>query len=134
LKFLSDKWIKRAKEIADDKLDPEKDLKNVTTSLLNIIENIPPNGNSIFFFISVKDGVIHDLLVEKEGTTFEKDTEFVVMGNYDTFVQIFKGEMSTVVALIKNRVRFKGDKIKAMQFLKPLDRLTECLREIETEF
>ena len=42
--------------------------------------------------------------------------------------------MSTLVALIKNRVKIKGDKVKALQFVKSIDKLNNCLREIETEY
>jgi putative sterol carrier protein len=134
MKFLSDEWIESAKKKVSEKLDPEIDLKRATTSLLNIIENIPPDGKSVYFYISVKNGKIEDMLVDKSGSLIDKNAEFIVTGNYDTFVQIFKGEMTTLIALIKNRVKIKGDKIKAFQFVKPIDRLNECLREIETTF
>jgi len=134
MKFLSDEWIKQAKIVTAEKLDPEKDLKNSTASLLNVINNIPPNGKSIYFYISVKDGKLAEMALDDTGSLQDKDAEFTVTGNYDTFVSIFKGEMSTLIALIKNRVKIKGDKKKALQFVKPIDKLTSCLREIETEF
>ncbi len=134
MKFLSEEWVEKAKKIVSEKLDPEKDLKNATTSLLNIIENIPPDGKIVYFYISVKNGIIEELTVDQSGSLLGKNAEFVVTGNYDTFVQIFKGEMSTLIALIKNRVKIKGDKIKALQFVKPIDRLNGRLREIKTTF
>ena len=117
-----------------EKLDPKKDLKNATTSLLNVIKNTPSNGDSIYFYISVKNGNLTEMLVEKNDTLLEKNAEFIVTGNYDTFVQIFKGEMITLIAIIKNRVKIKGDKKKALQFVKPIDKINACIREIETEF
>ncbi len=134
MKFLSDEWIKTAKEITSEKLDPEKDLKKATTSLINVIDNIPPDGKSVYFYIAVKNGIITEMLLDQTGSLLEKDAEFVVTGNYDTFVQILKGEMGTLIALIKNRVKIKGDKVKALQFVKPMDKLNSCLREIETEY
>ena len=50
------------------------------------------------------------------------------------FVQIIKGEMSITLALLKNRIRFKGDKMKALHLAKPIDKLNEFLNEIETEY
>ena len=134
MKFLSDEWIKKAKEITTEKLDPEKDLKKATTSLLNIIENIPPDGRSVCFFISVKNGNIEEFIINNTDSLLNKEAEFVVTGNYDTFVQILKGEMSTTIALIKNRIKIKGDKVKALKFVKPMDKFNSCLREIETEY
>jgi putative sterol carrier protein len=134
MKFLSEEWIESARKIATEKLDPERDLKNATTSLLNVIENIPPKGNSIYFYISVKNGNLEDMIIDRTGSLKDKNAEFIVIGNYDTFVQIFRGDMSTLIALIKNRVQVKGDKVKALKFVKPIDKLNKCLREIETEF
>jgi hypothetical protein len=42
--------------------------------------------------------------------------------------------MSTFIALIKNRIQIKGDKKKALQFVKPIDRFNYCLRKIDTEY
>jgi len=134
MKFLSEEWLKTAKKITTEKLDPEKDLKKATTSLLNVINNIPPDGRSVYFYISVKNGIIAEMLIDQTGSLLERDAEFVVTGNYDTFIQILKGEMSTLIALIKNRVKIKGDKVKAFQFVKSIDKLNICLREIETEY
>ncbi len=55
--------------------------------------------------------------IDKKNPYNEEDVEFIVTGNYETFVQIFKGEMNTLVAIIKNRFKIKGDKIKAMKFI-----------------
>lgn len=134
VKFLSEEWIEEAKSAAVKELDPETDLANTSASLLNIIENIPPEGKSKYFFISVENGNLKEFLIGEEGKILDKKAEFTVTGNYDTFVQIFKGEMNTLIALIKNRVKIKGDKVKALKFVKPIDKLNDCLRKIETEY
>ena len=134
IKFLSDEWVDQAKNIVSKNLDPETDLNNANTSVLNIINNVPPDGHTVYFFLAVKNGKITELLVDKTGSLSEKNAEFMVTGNYATFVQIFRGEMKTLIALIKNRVKIKGDKMKALQFVKSIDKITFCLREIETEF
>lgn len=134
MRFLSEDWIDKAINIANEQLDPKKDLENATASLLNIVENIPPDGENKYFYINVENGKIKKMQIDKINSFNEDDVEFIVTGNYDTFVQIFKGEMSTLVAIIKNRFTIKGDKIKAMKFIKPIDRLNECLRKINTDF
>ena len=127
MKFLSNEWIETAKNIASVKLDPEKDLKRITTSLLNIIENIPPNGKTAYFYISVNNGKICEMLINHKENLVVNKSEFVVIGNYDTFIQIFKGEMKTLVAQIKNRLIVRGDKVKALKFVNQIDRLISCL-------
>lgn len=134
VKFLSDEWIKKAKDVVEKNLDAEEDLKNATTSLLNIIENVPPDKTTVYFFASFKNGDLSEFSINSDGSLIDKEAEFTVIGDYTTFVQIVKGEMSTVMALLKNRVKLKGDKMKALRFTKPIDRINGILREIETEY
>lgn len=133
VKFLSRRWLETAKITAEG-LDPEKDLKNTSASLLNIINNIPPDGKTIYFYISINNGIITEMKLDQNNSLMNRDAEFIVSGNYDTFKQIFKGEMSILIALIKNRIEIKGDKKKALKFVKPIDRLNSCLRNIDTEY
>ena len=134
MKFLSEEWIEKAINIAKEQLNSKKDLENSNASLLNVVENIPPDGGNKYLYINVENGKINKMHIDKINSYKEEDVEFIVTGNYETFVQIFKGEMSTLVAIIKNRLKIKGDKIKAMKFIKPIDRLTKCLRKINTDF
>ena len=133
VKFLSRRWLETA-IITAEGLDPEKDLKNTSASLLNIINNIPPDGKTIYFYISINNGIITEMKLDQNNSLMNRDAEFIVSGNYDTFKQIFKGEMSILIALIKNRIEIKGDKKKALKFVKPIDRLNSCLRNIDTEY
>ena len=134
VKFLSDEWFNIARDTVTKKLDPQKDLKNATASLLNVIHNVPPDDRTLYFYISVKNGNISEIILDDNDSLLNKNAEFVVTGNYDTFSQIIKGEMNTIIALLKNRVIIKGDTSKAMQFAIPIDKLNACLREIETEY
>lgn len=99
-----------------------------------MINNVPPDGETIYFYISIIDGDLLEMQIDHNDSLMKKDAEFVVSGNYDTFKQIFRGEMSTLIALIKNRVQIKGDKKKALRYVKPIDRLNSCLRKIDTDY
>ena len=134
VKFLTEEWFTIAQNVAIQNLDPQKDLKNATASLLNVIHDVPPDGRTLYFYISVKNGIISEMILDEKDSLLEKNAEFVITGNYDIFSQIIKGEMNTLIALLKNRVQIKGNKSKAMQFARPIDKLNACLREIDTEY
>ncbi|OGS41251.1 MAG: hypothetical protein A3K77_06500 [Euryarchaeota archaeon RBG_13_31_8] len=134
VKFLSEEWNKISKEYILKKLDPEKDLKNVTTSLLAVIKHVPPNDSTMNFYLELQDGKLTDFIVNT-GDTFEgKEAVFIVSGNYGTYKSILKGEMSMAVALLKGRLKLKGSKMKALQIIKPLDGVILSLKEITDEF
>ena len=132
-KFLSDEWIEHTKNYMYEKLDPEADLKNVTTSLLGVIEHVPPNDTTMNFFLNLDNGKLTDFNVST-GDSYEKEAAFVITGNYGTFRSILKGEINMTIALLKNRLKLKGNKIKALRLMKPLDGVIIALREVTDEF
>jgi len=134
VKFLSPEWVDQAKGVILKELDPVKDLKGATTSFILVITNIPPNGGTRSVYVSVASGRLVEMIREERDISSEKKAEFIVSGNYDTFVQIVKGEMSVVGALLKGRVQFKGNSMKALAFSQPIERINDCLRKVETEF
>lgn len=134
VKFLSEEWIELSKEYMLKKLDPTKDLKNVTTSLLAVVEHVPPNDTTMNFYLELQDGKLVDFIVNTGDTSEGKEAVFTVTGNYGTFKSILKGEMSMAVALLKGRLKLKGSKMKALQIIKPLDGVIVSLKEVTDEF
>jgi putative sterol carrier protein len=134
VKFLTPEWVDRAKDIILKELDPVRDLKSATASFILVITNIPPNGGTRSVYVSVAKGRLTEMLMEERDISSEKKAEFVVLGNYDTFVQIVQGQMSIVGALLKGRVEFKGSTMKALTFQQPIEKIIECLRKVPTEF
>ena len=132
-KFLSDEWIEHTKNYMYEKLDPETDLKNVTTSLLGVIEHVPPEDTTMNFYLNLDNGKLTDFNVST-GDSYEKEAAFVITGNYGTFRSILKGDMNMTIALLKNRLKLKGSKVKALRLMKPLDGVIVALREVTDEF
>lgn len=134
VKFLSDEWNNLGKEYIEKKLDPTKDLKNVTTSLLAIIEHVPPNDSKMNFYLGLENGKLTDFVVNTGDTFKDKEAVFTVSGNYGTYKSILKGEMSMAVALLRGRLKLKGSKMQALKIIKPLDGVIVSLKKITDEF
>ena len=133
VKFLSEEWIQIGKKYMLEKLDPEKDLKNVTTSLLGVVEHIPPNDLTMNFYLELQNGKLTNFIVNT-GDTFEKEAVYEVRGNYGTYKSVLRGEMSLGIAVLKNRLKLKGSKMQALRLIKPLDGVILSLKEITDEF
>lgn len=133
-KFLSNEWIETGKKYILEKLDPEKDLKNITTSLLGVVEHIPPNDTTMNFYLELQDGKLTDFIVNTGNTFTEKEATYVIRGNYGTYKGILQGEMSLAIAVLKNRLKLKGSKMQALKLIKPLDGVIVSLQEITDEF
>jgi putative sterol carrier protein len=134
VKFLSEEWITYGKNYLVEKLDPEKDLKNITTSLLGVIENVPPSNTTMNFYFEFQNGKLIDFIVNTGDTFTEKEAIFIITGNYGTFKDILKGDMSLAMALLRNRLKLKGSKMEALKIIKPIDVVIDSLRKITDEF
>jgi len=134
VKYLTEEWAKQAKQLALEKLDPKKDLKSMTANLLNIVQNVPPDNKTVYYYIKFVDGRVDELLASPDESIKQKPAEFTVTGDYVTFTQINKGEMSSAMALLKNRVKMAGNKMKALTLTKPFDTFTKCIKNLQTEY
>ena len=134
VKYLTEEWAEQAKKIVLDELDPKKDLKNMNAILLNVVQNVPPENKTVYFYIKFVDGNLEELLASPDEAIKQKQAEFTVTGDYVTFTQISKGEMSSAMALLKNRVKMAGNKMKALTITKPIDNFNACIKKIQTEY
>jgi len=134
VKYLSEEWAAQAKKKVLDELDQTKDLKNMNASLLNVVQNVPPDQKTVYFYIRFVDGKLEELLASPDESIKQKNAEFTITGDYTTFVQISSGQMSSAMALLKNRVKMTGNKMKAFTITKPIDTFNMCIKKIETEY
>ena len=134
VKYLSKEWAEQAKKKVLEDLDRTKDLKNMSASLLNVVQNVPPDEKTVYFYIKFTDGKLEELLTGSDESIKEKNAEFTVTGDYTTFVQISSGQMSSAMALLKNRVKMTGNKMKALTLTKPIDTYNGCVNKLQTEF
>jgi putative sterol carrier protein len=134
VKYLSQEWAEEAKKKVVTELDKTKDLKNMNVSLLNIIQNVPPDNATMYFYIKFIEGNLEELVTGSEELMKQKEAEFTVIGDYTTFVQISSGQMSSAMALLKNRVKMTGNKMKALTLTKPIDTFNNCINKIQTEY
>ncbi|KYK23759.1 hypothetical protein AYK24_07105 [Thermoplasmatales archaeon SG8-52-4] len=134
VKFLSEAWIEIGKNYMLEKLDPVNDLKNISTSLLGVVEHIPPNDSTMNFYLELKEGKLIEFIVNSGDTYKGKEAIYEIRGNYGTYKSILQGEMSLGIAVLKNRLKLKGSKMQALRLIKPLDGIIVSLREITDEF
>jgi putative sterol carrier protein len=134
VKFLSEEWIDEAKKYLIEKVDPQTDLKNLSTSLLGIVEHIPPNDSIMGFYFEFQNGNLKDFIVTQGDTLSGKDPTYIVNGNYGTYKDVLQGKTSLTIALLKNRLKLKGNKLQALKIIKPLDKVILSLITITDEF
>ena len=134
VKFLSEEWIATGKKYILEQLDPENDLKNISTSLLEIVEHIPPEDTTMSFFFAFQNGKLTDFIVNTGDIPQDIHPTYVVRGNYGTYKDVLQGKTSLTISLLKNRLKLKGSKLGALKIIKPIDKVIESLIKITDEF
>ena len=134
VRYLTEEWATQAKKKALETLDPKKDLKNMTVKLLQVVQNVPPDNKTIYYYVEFLDGTLQEVLASTDESIKQQQPDFTVTGDYTTFVQIGKGEMSSAMALLKSRVKLTGNKMKALTLTKPFDTYTKCIKDVPTEY
>ena len=134
VKFLSEEWIEAGKKYILEELDPKTDLNNLTTSMLGIVEHIPPDDSTMSFYFEFENGKMIDFIVSTSDSPQDKTPIYEVRGNYGTYKDALQGKTSLTILLLKNRLKLKGSKLQALKIIKPLDKVIDSLIKITDEF
>ena len=134
VKFLSEERIEAGKKYILEELDPETDLNNLTTSMLGIVEHIPPDDSTMSFYFEFENGKMTDFIVSASDSPQDKNPTYEVRGNYGTYKDALQGKTSLTILLLKNRLKLKGSKLQALKIIKPLDKVIDSLIKITDEF
>jgi putative sterol carrier protein len=134
VKFLSNEWIDVAKKYLIEEVDPQEDLNGLSTSLLGIVEHIPPQDTTMGFYFEFENGNLKDFIVTQGDTIEGKDPTYIVNGNYGTYKDVLQGKTSLTIALLKNRLKLKRNKLQALKIIKPLDKVILTLITVTDEF
>ena len=133
VKFLSQEWAEQAKKKVLTELDKAKDLKNMNAALLNVVQNIPPDNKTIYYYVKFTGGNLEELTTGSDEAIKQKPADFIVTGDYTTFIQINNGQLSSAMALLKNRLKMTN-KMKALTITKPIDTFNGCIKGLQTEY
>jgi putative sterol carrier protein len=134
VKFLSEEWIEYGKQYIRSNLDPMKDLGSLTTSVLGVIEHVPPQDTSMTFYLELQNGQLSDFILRTGASIPEKTPVFIITGTYGAYKDIFEGKVGTAMAILKNRIKLKGSKVEALKIIKQLDGLIDALRKVTDEY
>ncbi len=127
--YLSNEWRDEAEKRIRADLSPER-MNKITSSMSNIYKNCP-DGKERYLFFNFNDGELVDLLV---GEGEPPEAEYRITGDYDTFAQISRAELSSQKALMTGKLKLKGNMVKALKLASVADRLNRVISTIPAEY
>lgn len=129
-KFLSSEWIAEVQRVVRSTIKPA-DINYATTSVLTVFEKCPPGGVEKALLTKIDKGVFTDILLQAQ--PYPK-TEFIISGEYATFLKVFKGQIEPTAALMGGDLRLKGNALKAMGMINVFAPFFTALGRIPAEF
>lgn len=132
-KYLSNEWLNEVIKRIKASLTAE-DMKKVSSSMMNIYHNCP-DGKTHFLYFKFEEGLLTEALVgTEEDEVATKQAEFRILGDYDTFAKISRAELGARGALMRGRIKLKGNMIKALRLASVVDRLNKIIATVPTEY
>lgn len=135
MKYLSRQWVEEGRRRVQGHPLFLARTKGIRASILCVVHDSPDHVDDVFY-IDFDDGEILDLYAGTFTEFHERDAspDFVVEGEYDTYVSIQEGRLTQATALMKGRLRLKGSLFKALKHMRALEAVTQILSEIPTEY
>lgn len=133
LQYLSREWIDEVIKRVKANLTPEE-MKHVSSSMVNIVENCP-DGATRHMYFRFEDGILAEALVgTSDDEVASKEAEFRIIGEYDTFAKISRAELGARSALMRNKIKLKGNMVKALRLSSVVDKLNKIIATVPTDY
>jgi hypothetical protein len=127
--YLDSAWTAEARKRLESALDPEK-MNGITTSMADVYEACP-DGKARWLFVQCEGGKLARFDV---GEGESPEAEFRIVGSYDTFAAISKGELGSQKALMTGKLKLKGNMAKALRLAPLADRINKVLSTIPSKY
>ena len=131
--YLSEEWMSEVVKLVKASLTAEE-MKHVSSSMVNIVEDCP-DGKVHYMYFRFEDGLLAEALVgTDDDEVASKEAEFRIIGAYDTFAKISKAELGARSALMRNKIKLKGNMVKALRLSSIVDKLNKIIAKVPTDF
>jgi len=127
VKFQSEEYFQAANEALQNSEDVAKAAKGHNVVLQVITKDFPEVGEKKSF-IRIDKGA---MLV---GSGEVEDPDVTITQDYETAVELDKGELNPQVAFMEGKIKVKGNLMKVMSLQKLLHELGPATKHIEREY
>ncbi|MFX1367834.1 MAG: SCP2 sterol-binding domain-containing protein [Promethearchaeota archaeon] len=132
-KYLSKEWMDEVISRVTAKLTAEE-MKHVSSSMVNIVENCP-DGNTRYMYFRFEDGLLAEAAIgTQDDEVSQKKAEFRIIGDYDVFAKISQAELGARSALMRNKIKLKGNMVKALRLSSVVDKLNKIIATVPTDY
>ena len=126
--YLSEEWIiETGKLLADAFQTPSR----VTTALVEIYQNCPPDGKTKWIEMQMEKGV---MTVYNHGEGEAPPAKYRIVGDYSEYVKVSNGSMDPEAGLMNGAFEFEGNLVTGLTLIGIYKKILETRRALETDF
>ncbi|MCU0575655.1 MAG: SCP2 sterol-binding domain-containing protein [Desulfobacterota bacterium] len=127
--YLSQQWRDEAEKRLKAELSPEK-MKHLTSSVAYVYVDCP-DGKIKYLYFKMDNGQFSKILV---GENDPPDADFRVTGPYEIFASLTQGKIKAQWALMRGKLKLKGNMVKALKLASLADRMNKIFESIPTHY
>jgi len=128
-KFFSVEWLDEIGRLIRSRIDPEA-INYASTTLLTVFENCPDSTEKALLIQTYKGELTQILTAEKPYPR----AEFMVSGEYSTFLKVMRKQLDPMTALMSGELHFEGNMMRAMGMVSLIEPIYQVIAEIPTNF
>lgn len=132
MQYLSPQWAEQALRLVETDARIAREVKGTEVSLLTIITH-PPKGCYGFLYAAFDRDGLKDYRVGFDFASVARglgEPTFTISGDYATFAQIQRGELTERKALLSGKLHLTGGMLKALKHMRQLEAITAVLTSI----
>ena len=131
MKFLSEEWAEKHKEMLETQFSQET---RANVELTEVYENCyGEEGKTIWIYYSMKNGRLGSM-ERGEGEENIPESTFRCFGDYKDYVLVIQGKLDPKKGIMTGKFTLEGNFLKAMSMLGTYMKTSECKKIPNTEF
>ena len=131
-KALNEEWFEKLRADVLPKFSEKKPGKLNTYTYTEVWTD-NPDGSTFWFYVDVQDNVCMDYKCGV-GEDTAPDATFTVIGPYENFVKVIKGEWDSKTPLVKGKFKLKGNLLAAVAHLSVYQRLVDSKKAVDWDY
>lgn len=131
LLFLSPEWIEQAKIAINTSEKYKKGAKHIQDSIsMKIVGKHPMSAGAeeSYFFVDIKNGVC------RETSLGQHKADFYLTAKADDWRAVLDGKLEIVPAILKGKIKLKGNLLHMLKNAIPTALLVECFQAVPTRY
>ena len=129
VKYLTKEWLEAGMIAVNADSEIREAAKNLTAIFLHVVTDIPNSNDNIYFMSEYQNGIVTEMKIEK----IENPT-FILTAKYEDWKEFHSGKLNFIDFVWKGKLKVEGKFPQNINMPKLIEKLSQVIASIPTEF